>query len=117
MSFQLCPVKTGSKIYGEGRTQIPEFTHYDRSSDTRSRIGRVYADTKIAGNTKINHIMVSFTGYYNAISLDRLHSKTKIGKDSWYCDNSLLWKPEFSSTTKNLLFLLKTHKKQPLLRK
>ena len=27
--------------------------------------------------------MVSFTDHYNAISIDRLLSKTKIGKDSW----------------------------------
>ena len=53
-----------------------EFTHYNRSSHTRSRIGRVYTDTKIANNTKINHIMLSFTDHYNAISLDRLPSKT-----------------------------------------
>ena len=55
-------------------------------------------------------IMVSFTDHYNAISIDRIFSKTKIGKDSWYFNNSLLHEPEFSSTTKNLLFLLKTQK-------
>ena len=32
----------------------------------------------------------------------------KSGKDSWYFNNSLLRKPEFSSNTKSLLFLLKT---------
>ena len=42
----------------------------------------VYTDIKIANDTKINHIMVSFTDHYNAISIDRLHSKTKIGKNS-----------------------------------
>ena len=70
----------GSRIYGEGRTQIPEFTHYDRFSGTRSRIDRVYTDIKIVGNTKINQIMVCFTGLYNAIYIDRLRSKTKIRK-------------------------------------
>ena len=74
-----------------------EFTRYDRSSGTRSRIDGVYADIKIASNTKINHIMVSFTDHYNAIFIDRLPSKTKTGKDSWYFNNSLLCKPEFSS--------------------
>ena len=38
---------------------------------------------KIANNTNINHIMVSFADHCNAISIDRLPSKTKIGKDSW----------------------------------
>ena len=46
--------------------------------------------------------MVSFTDHHNAISIGRLPSKAKVGKDSWYFNNSLLWKPEFSSTTKNL---------------
>ena len=38
---------------------------------------------KIPNNTEINHIMVSFADHYNAISIERLPSKTKIGKDSW----------------------------------
>ena len=38
-----------------------EFTRYIRSSGTRSTIGRVYTDIKMASNTKISHIMVSFT--------------------------------------------------------
>ena len=58
-----------------------EFTHYDRSSATGSRIDRVYNDIKITNNNKINHIMVSFTDHYNAISLDRPTLKTKTGKD------------------------------------
>ena len=32
---------------------------------------------------------------YNAISIDRFPSKTKIGKNSWYFNNSLLRKPDF----------------------
>ena len=59
--------------------------------------------------TKINHIMVSFTNHYNAISIDRLPSKTKIGKCSWYFNNSLVCKSEVSSGTKTFLFLLKHH--------
>ena len=58
-----------------------EFTRCDRSSGTRSRIYRVYIDIKIANNTKIYHITVSFADYYNAIFFDRLSSKTKIEKD------------------------------------
>ena len=81
-----------------------EFTHCDRSSGTRSRMDRVYTDIKIASNTKINHIMVSFTDHYNAIFIDRLPSQTKIGKDSWHFNNSFLCKPEFSSTTKTCFY-------------
>ena len=51
--------------------------------------------------------MVSFTDHYNAIFIDILPSKTKIGKDSWYFNNSLLRKREYSLTTKTFL-LLKT---------
>ena len=56
--------------------------------------------------------MVSSTDHYNAISIDRLSSKTKIGKDSWkrFMKIILLCKPEFSSTTKTSIFLLKTQR-------
>ena len=39
----------GSRIYGEGRTQISlkSHYHYDRSPGARSRIDRVYTDVKI----------------------------------------------------------------------
>ena len=59
---------------------------------------------------KINHIMVSFTDHYNAISIDRLPLKTKIGRDSWYFNNYLLCKPEVSSATR-LFFFIKNTKK------
>ena len=49
-----------------------EFTYCNRFSGTRSRIDRVYTDIKTDKNTKINHIMVSFTDHNNAISLDSL---------------------------------------------
>ena len=52
-----------------------QFTYYDRSSGRRSIVDRVYIDIKMVNNTKMNHIMVSFTDHYNAISLDRLPSK------------------------------------------
>ena len=69
-----------------------------------------YTDIKIANDTNINHIMVSFTNYYNNISIDRLPSKTKIVKYSWYFNNSFLCKPEVSPATKTFLFLLRnTH--------
>ena len=82
-----------------------------------SKIDRVYTDIKIANNTKINHLTVSFTDHYNAISIDRLSSKIKIGKASWYFNNSLSCKPEFSSATKTSFFLKKTKTKQPLFSK
>ena len=87
-----------------------ELTRYDRSSGTRSKIDRVYTDRKIPSNTKINHIMVSFTDHYNAIFIDKFPSKTKIGKDSWYFNKSLLCKPEFSLSSKTFLFFIKTTK-------
>ena len=55
--------------------------------------------------------MVSFIDHYNAISIDRLASKTKIGKGSWYFNNPLLCKPEFSSATKASCFIKNTQKK------
>ena len=53
-----------------------EFTHCNRSSGTKSTIDRVYTDIKMTSNTKINHIMVSFTDNYNAIFIGRFPSKT-----------------------------------------
>ena len=50
--------------------------------------------------------MVSFTDHYNAIFIDRFPSKTKIGKDSWYFNNSHLYKLEFCFTTKTLFLLI-----------
>ena len=94
-----------SMIYGEGRTQIPlssPVTIDLLAQDTR--VDRIYTDIKAASNTKINHIVVSFTDHYNAIFIDRFSSQTKIGKDSWYFNNFPLCKPEFSSTTNTFLF-------------
>ena len=67
----------------------------------------LYTDIKIAGNTKIKHIMVSFTDHYNAIFIDRFSSKTKTGKDFLYFNNSLFCKSEFPSTSKT--FFIRTH--------
>ena len=52
--------------------------------------------------------MVSFTGHYNAISIDRLSSKTKIGIDSWkrFTKIILLCKRQLQ----RLLIVLKTQK-------
>ena len=54
--------------------------------------------------------MVSFTDHYKVTFTDRVPSKTEIEKDSWYFNNSLLWKPEFSSTSNIYIFLLETQK-------
>ena len=97
----------GWRICGERRTQISEFTCYDRSPGTRSRIDRVYTDKKIV-NTKINHKTISFSNHYNTLFIDRFPSKTEIEKDLWHFNNSLLEKNDFCSTTKNLLSILKT---------
>ena len=64
----------------------------------------VYTDIKITCNSKINHIMVSFADHDNATFIGRFPSKTKIEKYSWYFNNFLLCKPEFSLTTKTFLF-------------
>ena len=40
-------------------------------------IDRIYTNIKIANDIKINHITVSFTNHYNAISIDRLLEKLK----------------------------------------
>ena len=93
-------------LWRRDNSDFSEFAHYYISSVTRSTIDRVYTDIKNANNTKINHIMVYFSDHFNAISLDRLPKKTKIGKNYWYFNNSLLflYKPEFSSTTNNVIF-------------
>ena len=88
----------------------PEFTLHNRSFDKDpGPYIWVYIDIKNAKNAKINHIMVSFTDHYNAISIDRLFSKTKIGKDSWYF---LLCKLEFSSAKRLFFSFIKNTKKQ-----
>ena len=93
-SLSILIVDNGLKdLWRRENPDFSELTRYDRSSDIKSRIARVYTNTKSADNTKNNHIMVAFTDHYNATSIDRLHSKTKIGKDSWYFNNSLLCKP------------------------
>ena len=103
----------GLRIYGQGRTQIllslPAMICPLARIQDRQGIDRVYTDIKIANNNKINHIMVSFTDHYNAISIDRPSSKTKIGNDSWkrFIKIILLCKPDFSQ---ELLFLLKTER-------
>ena len=99
------------EVYGEWRTQSSPATigPLPRIQDTQGLYWCLYW-YKIANNIKINHIMVSFTNHYNAISIDRLPSKAKIGKDSWYFNNSLLCKPKVSSST-NTFFIKNTKNK------
>ena len=81
-----------------------------------SGLDRVHTDIKIANNSKINDIMVPFIDHYNAISIDRFTSKTKIGKDLWYFNYSLLCKPQFFSSTETFHFKKNTHTKITTLR-
>ena len=55
--------------------------------------------------------MASLTDHYNAISIDRLSSKTKIENDSWkrFMKIIILCKPS-SPQLQGLLFLLKTRR-------
>ena len=104
-------VNNGLKdLWRRENPDFSEFTRFDRSSGTRSRKDRVYTDIKIASNTKINHIILSITDHYHAIFIYRFSSKIKIGKDSWYFNNSHLSKTEFSLTTKTFLFFIKNTK-------
>ena len=84
------------------------FTRDNRSSGTSSTTDMVYTDVQMASNTKINHIMVFFTDYYNTIFIERFLSKTKIRKGSWYFNNSSLCKPELSLTTDFSFFIENT---------
>ena len=101
-----------SRIYGEGRINISLSSPAIIDLLGKIQIDRFYTNIKIASNTRINYIMVSFTNHYNAIFVGRFPSQTKIGKDSWYFNNSLLCKPEFSSTT-NTFFTNNTKNNHP----
>ena len=72
----------GLSIHRDGRIQIS--LSYPTTIGPLARIQdrQAYTDIKITSNNKINRIMVSFIDHYNAISIERLPSKTKIGKDS-----------------------------------
>ena len=94
-------------LWRRENSDISEFTRYDKSSGTRSRIDRAYIDIKIENNTKIKHKMISFSDYYNALFIDILSSKTKIGKDLLHFNNALLQNKDFCSTATNLLSFLK----------
>ena len=92
-------------------TEMVEIKHKYRCRSKGQGYARSTLILKFAKNAKSNHIMVSFTDLiinYNAISIERLPSKIKIGKDSRYFNNFLLCQPDFSSAAKNLLSLLKT---------
>ena len=65
-------------LWRRENADFSEFTQYDRSSGTRSKIDRVYTGKKIGKNTKIIHKMISFSDHYNALFIDRFSSKTKI---------------------------------------
>ena len=58
------------------------FILYNRSSGTTSRIDRVYFDKNIASNTKINHIIVSFTDHLMLFFLTDSPQKLRMQKIS-----------------------------------
>ena len=71
-----------SKLIVDNRSEVlrrkenpdsSEFIRYNRCTGTRSKIDRVYTDIKTEGNTKIIHIMISFTDNYNATFIDKIH--------------------------------------------
>ena len=97
-------------LWRRDNPDFPEFTCYSRSSGTSSRIDRVYTDVKIASNTNINRIMVSFTDHYNAIFIDRLPSQIKIGREKIRGTLIILFYASLSSPQLQRLFLLKTQK-------
>ena len=93
---------------------LPGFTCYDRSfaKDPRctgSILISILIQKLLATPRLIT--MVSFTDHYNAISIDRLPLKTKIGNDSWYFNNSFSCKSEVSSATKTFFKKKKNTKK------
>ena len=98
-------------LWRRDNPDFSEFICYNRSSGTRSRIDRVYTDVKIASNTKINHIIVSFTDHYNAIFIDRLPSQIKIEKEKIHGTLIILFYVRLSSPRLQRLFLLKTQKR------
>ena len=72
-NFALSKFIVNSGLEDLWRRENPDFSDfigYDISSCTNSGTDRVYTDIKIAPNSKINHIMVSFTDHYNANSFD-----------------------------------------------
>ena len=97
-------------IWRRENPDISEFTRYGRSSGTRSRIDRACTDTKVPNNTKIKHKMISFSDHYNTLLIVTLSSITKIGKDLWHFNGSLLKKKDFCPTTRNMLSILGTKK-------
>ena len=97
-------------LWRKENSNTSDFTLFDRSSGTRSRIDRVYTGIKIANITKIKHKMISFSDHYIALFIDRLSSKTIIGKDLWHFNSSILQNKDFCSTAKDLPSFLKTKK-------
>ena len=94
-----------SRIYRERRTNISlgSPTTIELLFGTRSRIERVYTDIKIASDTKINHIIVSFTDQIMLFLVTDCLQKLNLEKVK--CTLIILFpcKPEFSSTTKWLV--------------
>ena len=81
-NYALSKLIMGNRFEDLWRKENPyssDFPPFDRSSGTRSRIDRVYTD-KIANNTKINHIIVSFTDHKMLFLLKDSLQKLKLEK-------------------------------------
>ena len=76
---------------------------------SRLVIDRLYTDVKVTYNTKMIHIMVSFSNYQNSIFIDRVPYKQKLAA-SWYFTNYYSDKHVFSSYAKSCFFSLKMWK-------
>ena len=74
---------------------------------SRLVIVRVHTDVKITYNTKISHIIVSFSDYCNSIFIDRVPYKHKKLAASWYFANFCSDKHIFSSHAKSCFLSLK----------
>ena len=68
----------GSMIYGERRIKVSLCSPTMIDPLAQNPGNRVYTEMKSLKNTNINHIMVSFTDHYNAISSDRLLLQNKV---------------------------------------
>ena len=104
MSWKSSSWIMGLRIYREGSTQI--------FLSSPAMIGPLVRIQDRQGlywyKNCFKHIIVSFTDHYNAISIDRPPSKTKIGNGSWkrFMKIILLSFPKLQ----RLLFLLNTQK-------
>ena len=71
----------------------------------------MHTDIKITNNTKMDHIIVSFSDHYNSIFIDRVCYKHKTWQFHGILINPFHDKSIFSSYAQNYFFSLKMWKK------